>query len=582
MLSKLPYYVAKDNMGHLLVPKSEGGDKSNRVKEKTNMFLGQHPHSIHTWNSVTPAYREIFQNMFDGIVSARHNRLDGLMMTREGSNVFFHTAECIYGAVIMNADKTRISFVNFAPNVTDLAQVIQLGASKKRRCPNQIGQHGEGLKRAMLWFSVHGYTNETFFGLFGPDKRLRLVKLVFKMKYHETLRADDMCVSIRNINPETEAIRGFPFRKAKNEPLPHAFCVTLTNERGNIPLFNPDLFLVNDWAIVRGQRMVEVTDVRTAVKITAPDRTDVGYLVPNEPGRVYVFNFYINTYSAHFGYNLFIKHVTRDRDQLDMNEVHEGIASVWMERFRANVEELKRFCDTVMPKRSDAQLSLQMTLEELAIRYFDADTKLKIYMYWRGPTPRILATEGEIANYPHIDAAAFVPINSRQLAAVCDVRKSIEERVKETLLDELKTANQKQVVLPSLKIPVILLTSVRITFPIKFIIQKLDAAQTLYINADRLLGGRTTLENGDRLVFWQCFIFDILPACFGKSEQHLFDRKAIFAEIQRTDEKEEEEDGEVVPTDPRKRYRKEVSPPASPPGYEPYSGPQLFVLKKKN
>jgi hypothetical protein len=588
-----PHFVAKDADGLPLVPKktSEDDDGAGKPKNKTNMFLGQNANTIRNWPSVTPAYREIFQNMLDGMVSARGFRFEGLSIeVQEGGNVYFYTNEFLFGAIVMNSERTQISFVNYAPGVHDLAQVIQFGSSSKRNKVNQVGLHGEGLKRAMLWFLTHGYTNETYFSVYSEEtRRLRLVKLSFKMKHNVVLNKDDMCVTIRNIEPHTTAIKGYPFRKTKQEFLPDAFCVTLFNERGNIPIFNVNDYIVNDWTLLRGRKIIEQVDPLTYEKVLVPDTSDMGYVVPNERGKIYVSNFYVMTMNnACFGYNIFIKRITRDRDLLDQGEVIRCVARIWTQLMSASDENVKRFCDAVLPNKTEAQLGLKMTIEETATRYFPHTVKGRIYAYLSGPRAAIPATEAEIATSTHVDNLAFILVNTRQLNVIADIRQSIDARLHDIMAAELKTCTQTKLQFDCIKLPVILLTKVRAGFPIKYMLYN----DSLFINADLLLGGITELNKHQHVqeVFWTAFIFDIMPTCFGKQNRDACDKKGILAEIAkaRSPPPAREiiiEEGEVG--DPRKRPRKD-SPPATPPtttttadAYEPYTGPQLFVLKKK-
>ncbi len=71
--------------------------------------------------------------------------------------------------------------MNYGPQIRGVQQILQFGASEKESKENQIGQHGEGLKRAALKFIEQGFRVEAFFPVVVGYERTEFRHLVFKL-----------------------------------------------------------------------------------------------------------------------------------------------------------------------------------------------------------------------------------------------------------------------------------------------------------------------------------------------------------------------------------------------------------------
>jgi hypothetical protein len=567
-----PHFVAKDAEGVYLIPGDYEGASGNVRMRSTN----QHRDNIRHWKDETPAFREVFQNMFDGIVAAHGHRFDGLLITESGGNTYFHSNGRLFGAVIVNDAKKCISFVNFSPSVKSVAQVIQFGASEKDNELNQVGQHGEGLKRAMLWFTVHGYTNESFFPIC-TDMRVELMKMVFKMKRDEHDGSEDLCVSISHIGPNTNEIKYFPFSK----PLPNAFCVSLMNQRKGVPAFDIRRFIVNDFTLLRSRRLLP--------NGRSYDPTDFGYLIPREPGKLYVYNFFVTSDKRmKFGYNIFLDYITRDRDDVKTKSIIKCVASIWDRLLESNEWRVhaKTFCDAVLfSGRPDSDFRSDPFIEDLILDYISLGSCRKLHNILC-PVNKIAITAAELHDNEHFDESVFEVFTDHQMKVLERAQGPILARLKQISDDELKVAHQTPLQFRSIGMPVVLLTKTSNAFPLHYYIISVGDKHVLYVNADWLLDGRTSLSGADAITFWKCILFEVMPRFFNRKFRAACDKQGVIDEIVKAQNALRPEPIVIDAVVGSKRLRQgepahEAKTDDDEDEYEPYEGPQLFVLKSK-
>ena len=267
---KLPYFQPSDAFGPIKVKAPANGQNGRILNESLNI----NRRAVKRM-SLSNAWREVLQNLVDAIVEANGDSFVGIRMTREQrprnvTATVFHTDEFILGEIVEN--KNSICFVNMAPNIGSVEQLIHIGASEKEALNNQAGQHGEGLKRAAMKFIDAGYRMKLTFPLYVEGQtEIRKLKFQFSEKH------GCLAYSLTPVAPKD---------RVKNDK--HRF--ELTIETGDqVPVFDVFDFLINEPELIR--------DVL--------DPSDSGSLVlsADKKGQVYVWHFYVVTYkNMVFGY----------------------------------------------------------------------------------------------------------------------------------------------------------------------------------------------------------------------------------------------------------------------------------------
>lgn len=173
-----------------------------------------------------------------------------------------HNDKFIFGEILDSP--TKLSFANFGPIIETFEQIVQIGASKKREKKNQGGQHGEGLKRAVVRLLNAGCEKvEVYFAMTEND---------FTDFRHMTFsigRDKCLCYSMASHNLKER------FAGANDY---HRFEVVF-KKPDNFPDFNIDEYMITDG--IRGAR----------------DENDPGMVLPmEESGNIYIWHFLVVKY----------------------------------------------------------------------------------------------------------------------------------------------------------------------------------------------------------------------------------------------------------------------------------------------
>lgn len=307
----LTYYQPENAFGPIQVvePASRSGGQKNSP-------LNLNKEAVHNM-SLPCAFREVLQNFIDAIVQLNGESFVGLSikrcMRRSQNVILFYNEAYILGEIVH--DGKKVSFVNMAPSISTVNQITQFGASKKRGIANQAGQHGSGLKYAALKFLMSGYKMDIFFAI-EEDQQTEFRHLIFKVSDRE----ECLAYTLTSLNPVER------FKGAADF---HRFELSVRSGE-EIPQFHLDDYMISDPVNVRGQR----------------DKFDHGSVIldPEEKRRIYVWNFYVNSYNCVlYAYNLFLPNITHDRDQVDMGVLTSAVASVWSETICTDAEKAKVF-----------------------------------------------------------------------------------------------------------------------------------------------------------------------------------------------------------------------------------------------
>jgi len=293
----LPYYQPTNSFGRIEVydPAERSGGKNNKPLFLNKEAVRKMP--------LKNAYREVLQNLVDAVVEANGESFSGIKITktlRHGNKVTcFHTDQHILGEIV--EDPKKITFVNMGPIISNVNQIIQIGASEKHLKANQAGQHGEGLKRAALKFLTSGYRVEAFFAI-EVDQQTEFRHLTFKLSdKHKCL-----AYSLSSVNP---------FERFKDSADEHRFELIIRSGDA-IPEFNINDFMIDKPALIRG---------------AVNDKDNGSVILDKEcKGEVYIWHFFVCSYKRlYFGYDFFMNNITRDRDNINYDDLCKSIANVW-------------------------------------------------------------------------------------------------------------------------------------------------------------------------------------------------------------------------------------------------------------
>lgn len=242
----------------------------------------------------------------------------------------------------------KLHFINYGTVVESANRVLSIGNSSKSRKSNQVGTHGEGLKTAILRLlhcgvGVEIYCASMMEGEPGP--------VLYRWRFFISERIDDR----GNLIVKTTFPKPREWTKKARDEI--RFHIELTYNRDTFDPFDPDGGRIPEKPDALGldiwNYLVPVDYIRNRI-----DRDDYGSLVPNSPGRVWSWHFYICDMPKRllFGYDLFVK-VGRDRDHVSENDLKNGIARVWNKIFETDTADSialqKRYFDIIYPEKKD-------------------------------------------------------------------------------------------------------------------------------------------------------------------------------------------------------------------------------------
>jgi hypothetical protein len=589
---RLPYFQPSGPFGPIEVndPAVRSGGKNNKP-----LFLNAKAASKIRTES---AYREILQNLVDGVVEANGESFFGIKVTRvtrKGKDVvLFHTDTHILGEIVVETNK--ISFVNMGPKIRSVEQILQFGASEKESKKNQAGQHGEGLKRAALKFLSRGFRVEAFFAI-DVDQETEFRHLTFKMSdKHKCL-----AFSLAPVNP---------FERFSGSADYHRFEVVIQTG-SQVPVFDIEAFMLIKEEHLRGPRTQE----------------DQGSILfgETERGEVYVWHFFVAAFEKMlFGYDLFLQTITRDRDNIRTESLCESIAAIWSQEIIRDAVLAKRFFTDVLMNPN-----VEDCMELWSLSRFSAKARAVLFELFKDGKDIYPILQSQL----HLIRSQFrkkrfvvVPKHAYNFFA-----KSIPklETLLETFLDTFRNAPSVELVCPIL-MPTLrkFFSSVEVVFsnennediqPVIFCVTDVIGSElkTLRICHDEVksmvteegivthfeelcdclffsirifpedfVGGLKAvteiLERQKALALPEPVILHIVPdKCFEideedeNNDQENDDQEYQLNLKEFSDEDEEDEEDEA-PVIRRKRNREE----APPDGYEYYQGPPLLIKKK--
>lgn len=285
------------------------------------------------------AFREILQNLIDGVVQANDDSYNGLDVTvnEQNGSTYFHTDKNLFGMVTETDDK--IVFTNYGPYIESIDQVIQFGASKKTASRNQVGQHGEGLNRAALRFLLMGFKVNVTVPVFQEGTRhARVWKLTFTTEKGELM------------------LTRTPRTAEKKALGPHRFEVLISK---GTTLGGPKRYFDIREHMIRNTKLLHAPNCGPRVG---------SLLDPGERGNLYVWHFFVcKTKHALYGYDLLnVDYISRDRDWVDGEDAVRGIAAIWSHAILTNTQWRDVFLknvflnfklsDTIYEKQAIAEL----------------------------------------------------------------------------------------------------------------------------------------------------------------------------------------------------------------------------------
>lgn len=260
-----------------------------------------------------------------------------------------------------------LSFINYGVVIGSIAQVLAIGNSSKHGVDNQVGRHGEGLKRAALGLLAAGDGMSIYFATDGFTSPPVAQVLSFYIgadvgsTTHGVLCAKRISVKAEEIGASVDTKMRFhvtvyypkrPYRAAYTSkeifPKPIHYGFKMSN------------YLL-DRALIRNRHFTGA---------------DHGFVIPNGSGRVYVWNFHVfdDPNWLAFSYNLFAI-IGRDRDNMNHKVLVEYIAGIWNEVF-ANPKEAalqNAFYDKMFPEPNNKWLETQ-ALDQLTLRAHEVIT----------------------------------------------------------------------------------------------------------------------------------------------------------------------------------------------------------------
>jgi hypothetical protein len=274
---------------------------------------------------ISMAYRELLQNMVDGIVEANGGKFEGIKIKRrvEGSveTTVFYTDTHIMGEIV---EKPQcVSFVNMAPRITALEQIIHFGGSQKHLVKNQVGQHGEGLKRAALKFLLAGCQVQVWF----PISMYEGTRTEFR---HLIFMQDGQ---LFNLAYKYESVP--PFERVPGMCDFHRFQVNVSTYSPTefVPQFNIYQYMLDEQFICD------------------PTNDSLGTVLFEDKyaHQVYVYHFRVCGYTnLLFGYDFFLRRVGRDRDNLPFDQTCLNVARVWNQLIETDADAAEIFYDRVL------------------------------------------------------------------------------------------------------------------------------------------------------------------------------------------------------------------------------------------
>ena len=288
-------FIPRNDFGVIKPVPAETGEGSVRSRP-----LNLSVHALETRGhkfTLRDAFREILQNTIDGVVQANGNSHEGLQVAC-GDSIRFHNGKYMFGYI--TETDTQIKFVNYGPHITNIHHVINFGASQKKS-RSQVGQHGEGLKRAALCFLLDDFEIHAIVPI--NQKGTRKAHL-WRLQF--TVKDDELFVSC---TPKTSKKQDLGY---------HRFEVTIEKgiHRGPGRLFRISDYMIKDLALLREPN-------------SGPA---IGSLLIKEPGALYVWHFNVVPKKAPslYGYDLLnVDHISRDRNWVDRDDAVTGIAAIW-------------------------------------------------------------------------------------------------------------------------------------------------------------------------------------------------------------------------------------------------------------
>lgn len=226
-----------------------------------------------------------------------------------------------------------LSFINYGVVIKNANQVLAFGGSDKRKMTNQIGQHGEGLKYAIVALLRNGLGVEIWCPVlrFGRPEfqhwRFFLQQggptdgnLHYKMSYQEPKRVLRGRKVIHNDSHHME------LRITYNKEEYTDYDCNLIEARPGGLHFDIDNYLVP-----------------RAYMRSARDSNDHGMVItdPVHRAAVFIWHFHVCSYRSaymHWGYDLFMP-VTRGRDSVQHEHLCSAITSVWNTVLETNNED---------------------------------------------------------------------------------------------------------------------------------------------------------------------------------------------------------------------------------------------------
>lgn len=276
--------------------------------------------------------REVLANLLDQLASSNGSGKKptyyGMKMLhgkRETTDIiFFHNGKFRLGEIHVCKAENRIMFINYGPTIESGVQVFAFGDSKKVGIPNQIGQHAEGLKRALAAFVY-----EKAYSV--------IIECAIKHEGQTEFRKWNILVDKDNLlfYKETKHKPNQLFAGGPNDT--HRIQVTLTGESSiNFNIFN---YIIPDQRLLRDQN----------------GENDPGmiFFEADLRGTVYVWHFKVAVYEKQdlrFSYDIFLPKITRDRDMIEHAKLIEAIAAVWSVYITKDVSFATMFYNEVLMK----------------------------------------------------------------------------------------------------------------------------------------------------------------------------------------------------------------------------------------
>ena len=320
---KLPVHIPRNHHGVIEISGPRPGRKGAFSEpESTFLNIG----CIRHFTSEM-AYREFLQNVVDEIVKQNKNSFVGIQITisPDGNVTTFHTGTHIFGVIHQSSDE--ITFINYGAEIKSVASMMHIGGGRKYKEENQVGEHGEGMKRAVFHFIAQECRVDIYFPLRVDRNRLEFSHINFT-----SIGNDDDCALAYTFEPV------HPFERMPGSKDYNRFQVTIRFGSLKLPKFDIKKWLVPDVSLIRDSENVA-------------DHGSILLLPKEHRGSIYARHFFVDKWKyIYYAYDFFMP-LGRDRNTISVDDLAKYIAKIWNHAIEADPKMAEMYCREIFMNR---------------------------------------------------------------------------------------------------------------------------------------------------------------------------------------------------------------------------------------